>query len=219
MNGQPDWSDLDRKLVAILRGLPPGDAEAVVTGLIRAGFRAIEVPLNSPEPFKSIEIALALAEELAPGECLIGAGTVLNPDDAERVAGIGGGLVVSPNTDREVILAARAAGLVAMPGVFTPTEALQAVAAGASVLKFFPAYLLGPGGIRAIAAVLPPDTPFCAVGGVDMADIGGYYAVAGVGLGSSLYKPGDAPSDVADRARKAVAAFDAARRKAQGVPA
>jgi 2-dehydro-3-deoxyphosphogalactonate aldolase len=122
------------------------ETEAIVDGLIEAGFTAIEIPLNSPDPFRSIEIAV----KRAPKEVLIGAGTVLSVEDVDRLNSVGGRLMVSPNVDREVIEQRRSHGMVTMPGVFTPTEALAACAAGASALKFFPASVLGPAGINAI---------------------------------------------------------------------
>lgn len=215
IDAKPNWLDLDRKLVAILRGIRPEETAETVQGLLGAGFRAIEVPLNSPDPFRSIEIAVGVARKLATTPVLIGAGTVLTTADAARVAETGAGVVVAPNTDVDVIRAARAAGLVAMPGCFTATEALAALAAGASALKFFPASLLGPAGIKAIRAVLPEGAPLCAVGGVSEADFDEFLqaGVEGFGLGSSLYKPGDRPADVIARGRQAVVAYDLAVEK------
>lgn len=201
-----EWPRLSRELVAILRGLKPEEAPGVVTALLEAGFEAIEVPLNSPEPFRSIEIARGLA----PDKVLIGAGTVLTVEEVDRLRDAGGNLLVSPNVEPEVIERAAGYGMVTMPGVFTPTEALAALRAGASALKFFPASVLGPSGIKAIRAVLPPDVPVGAVGGVSESDFAAYYAV-GVrtfGLGSSLYKPGASAAEVAQKARAAVAAYD-----------
>lgn len=201
-----EWPRLSRELVAILRGLKPEEAPGVVTALLEAGFEAIEVPLNSPEPFRSIEIARGLA----PDKVLIGAGTVLTVEEVDRLRDAGGNLLVSPNVEPAVIERAAGYGMVTMPGVFTPTEALAALRAGASALKFFPASVLGPSGIKAIRAVLPPDVPVGAVGGVSESDFAAYYAV-GVrtfGLGSSLYKPGASAAEVAQKARGAVAAYD-----------
>ncbi len=200
------WPTLSRNLVAILRGLTPGEADAIGDVLAEAGFEAIEVPLNSPDPLVSIE---RLAKRL-PSPVLVGAGTVLTPAAARAVADAGGRLLVAPNVDAGVIAAAAGRGMVTMPGVFTPTEAFAALAAGASALKFFPASALGAGGIAAVKAVLPKDTVIGAVGGVSDADFVAY-AKAGVtafGLGSSLYKPGFSAADVAARAKAAVAAFD-----------
>lgn len=201
------WPKLKRDLVAILRGLVPDDCEAIVSALIEAGFEAIEIPLNSPNAFRSIEIAALLS----PDDVLIGAGTVLDVASVDRLADVGGELLVSPNVDAAVLARANAQGLVTMPGVFTATEALQAATLGATALKFFPASVLGPSGIKAICAVLPPDLPVGAVGGVSERDFAAY-GEAGIrhfGLGSSLFKPGDDAATVKGRAEKAVAAWDA----------
>lgn len=200
------FPDMRYPLVAILRGLRPEEAEAVVGGLIEAGFTAIEIPLNSPEPFRSIEIAA----RLAPAGCLIGAGTVLTVGDVERLDAAGGKLMVSPNVEPDVIRAAASRGMVTLPGVFTPTEALAAAGAGATGLKFFPASVLGPSGINAIRAVLPKDLLIAAVGGVSEANFADYVAagISAFGLGSSLYKPGMTAEDVADRAKLTIEAYD-----------
>jgi len=205
------WARTNPKLVAILRGIAPDETEPAISALIGAGFRAIEVPLNSPDPLRSIAIAKATADRLAPGDCLIGAGTVLNEDEAQAVLDTGGNLIVSPNVQPSVIRRAVRGGAVALPGVMTPTEAFHALDAGATGLKFFPASLLGPSGIRAIHAVLPPDCPVLAVGGVDERAFADYLAagVTGFGLGSSLYKPGATPEAIAENARRAVAAWQA----------
>ncbi len=209
MNAHPEtsWPKLTRDLVAILRGVGPGEIEAIGDALVEEGFEAIEVPLNSPDPFRSIDKLAARHG----ARCLIGAGTVLTEADCGRVADAGGRLMVSPNVDPAVIGAARARGMVTMPGVFTPTEALQALAAGASGLKFFPAGALGPSGIAAIKAILPADALVAAVGGVSEASFADYarIGVRAFGLGSGLYRPGDAADTVRDRARRAVAAYDA----------
>jgi 2-dehydro-3-deoxyphosphogalactonate aldolase len=200
------WPSLRRPLVAILRGIRPEECRDIVTALLDAGFEAIEIPLNSPEPFRSIETAV----RIAPGGCLIGAGTVLDPDDVDRLHATGARLLVSPNVDPLVLARAAEHGMVTMPGVFTATEALLALSSGASALKFFPATVLGPKGISAIAAVLPADTTIAAVGGVSDADFGDY-AKAGIrtfGLGSSLYRPGMSASEVAERAGATIRAYD-----------
>jgi 2-dehydro-3-deoxyphosphogalactonate aldolase len=197
-----------RPLIAILRGSTPSEAEAVLEALIGAGIGLIEVPLNSPEPLVSIGRMLAAAK----GRARIGAGTVLTPADVAAVEAVGGQMIVSPNRDDAVIAATRAAGLDSYPGVFTATEALGAIAAGAHALKFFPGDILGPKGIRAIAAILPKDFPLLAVGGVDAATMGDYLkaGIDGFGIGTSLYKPGLTAAEVATRARQMVAAYDAA---------
>lgn len=202
-----EFPPLKRGLVAILRGLKPEEAEAVGAAVFDAGIQAIEVPLNSPQPFKSIE---TLVQRL-PGSALLGAGTVLTPAQVDDLASIGGKLLVSPNIDAAVMSRAAHHGLVTMPGVFTPTEAFQAIALGASALKFFPASVLGAKGIAAIRAVLPADARIGAVGGVSEKDFA-EYAKVGVkvfGLGSSLYAPGLSASEVGKRAETAVKEYDA----------
>lgn len=201
------WPNLSRNLVAILRGVRPDEVARIADVLIDAGFEAIEIPLNSPDPFRSIETVV----RMAPDSCLIGAGTVLTPDAATRLANIGGRLLVSPNIDAEVMDTARRHGLITMPGVFTATEALLALRLGASALKFFPANALGPAGIKGVGAILPPGTVIGAVGGVADDDFAAYRA-AGVqcfGLGSSLYRAGLTPPEVATRAHAAIASYDA----------
>ncbi|MGQ0685731.1 2-dehydro-3-deoxy-6-phosphogalactonate aldolase [Bradyrhizobium sp.] len=202
------WPKVKRSLVAILRGIRPDEAEAIVEALIDSGFELIEVPLNSPEPFASIE---RLCKRFG-NECFIGAGTVLDAADCARVADLGGRLMVSPNVDADVLAMARSRGMVAMPGVFSPTEAFLALRCGASALKFFPASVLGPSGIAAQLAVLPGDTVVGAVGGVSDKNLSDYRAVGvrAFGLGSSLYRPGMTPAEVRKTARASVLAYDAA---------
>jgi 2-dehydro-3-deoxyphosphogalactonate aldolase len=199
---------MKRPLIAILRGVRPGEAEGIVNVLIEAGLTAIEIPLNSPDPFRSIEIAA----RVAPDNVLIGAGTVLTTEAVERLHDLGGRLLVSPNVDPEIIVRARERGMVTMPGVFTPTEALLAAKAGASGLKFFPANVLGTSGISAIRAVLPQELTIAAVGGISHKNFVDYVA-AGIsvfGLGTSLYKPGMTVAEVAECARKTIHAYDTA---------
>lgn len=200
------FPQLKRGLVAILRGLRPNEAVAVAEAIYRAGIEAIEVPLNSPEPFLSIaSIAKAL-----PAEALVGAGTVLTAEDVDALKRADGRLLVSPNIDADVMRRAAHHDMVTMPGVLTPSEAFQAIQLGASALKFFPASVLGPGGIAAMRAVVPAGTLVGAVGGVSEKDFAGY-KTAGVsifGLGSSLFKPGMTVADVAARAEAAVAVWD-----------
>ena len=152
---------MSRNIIAILRGITPAEAEVHARAVIDAGITIIEVPLNSPQPFDSIARLLARFA----GQALIGAGTVLSVAEVERLAGMGAGLVVSPNCDPAVIAATRAAGMQSWPGVMTPTECFSALAAGATGLKLFPASLIGPAGLAAMKAVLPKDTPLYAVGG------------------------------------------------------
>ena len=195
-------------LVAILRGLKPEETPATIEALLEAGLRAIEIPLNSPEPFKSIEIAA----KMAPSDALIGAGTVLTVADVDRLDQAGGRLFVSPNVDQPVLAHAVAKGMVTLPGVFTPTEALLAARTGATGLKFFPASALGVAGINAIRAVLPPDLMIAAVGGVSDENFADYAkgGIKAFGLGSSLYKPGMSPAEVGQRAKATIAAYERA---------
>lgn len=202
------WPDVKRPLVAILRGVRPDEVEGIVETLIDTGFEMIEVPLNSPDPFESIaRICRRFGEDT-----LIGAGTVLTTDDCARVADVGGRLMVSPNVDVEVLAMAAHCGMVTMPGVFSPTEALLALRAGASALKFFPASVLGPSGIAAIRAVLPGDAVIGAVGGVSDRNFSDYVAagIQAFGLGSSLYKPGMSAAEVKATAQTSIAAYDRA---------
>jgi 2-dehydro-3-deoxyphosphogalactonate aldolase len=200
------WPQLGRSIVAILRGVRPDEASAIGRAVFEAGIEAIEVPLNSPDPFRSIE---TIAADL-PAGALVGAGTVLDPADVDRLAAAGGRLLVAPNVDVAVLTRASEHSLVTMPGVFTPTEAFTAIRAGASALKFFPASVLGPKGIAAIGAVLPKDVVVGVVGGVSETDFADYarIGVRTFGLGSSLYKPGMSAADVAARASAAVVAWD-----------
>ncbi|MGC9370842.1 MAG: 2-dehydro-3-deoxy-6-phosphogalactonate aldolase [Paracoccaceae bacterium] len=198
---------MTRPLIAILRGIAPEEAEPVTAALVEAGVTTIEVPLNSPRPFDSIQ-RMARMDSGA----LIGAGTVLDTADVARVADAGGRIVVAPNTDVEVIAAARARGMDSYPGVFTPTECFTALKAGATGLKVFPAFLMGPAGLKALRAVLPPEAQVYAVGGVGPDDFAGWLAAgaAGFGIGTALYRPGMAAEQVADAARQVVSAYDAA---------
>jgi 2-dehydro-3-deoxyphosphogalactonate aldolase len=197
-----------RPLIAILRGIRPDEAEAALEALIAAGIGLIEVPLNSPEPLQSIRLMAAKAG----GRARVGAGTVLTAAEVGTVKAAGGQIIVSPNRDDAVIRATKTAGLDSYPGVFTATEALGALAAGADALKFFPADILGPNGIKAIGAILPKGTPLLAVGGVDQANMADYLkaGIAGFGIGSSLYKPGMAAAEIGRRAEAMVAAYDRA---------
>lgn len=194
-----------RPLIAILRGLKPEEAVDIGEALVSAGITILEVPLNSPEPLVSIaRLVEALGER-----AVVGAGTVLIPDEVERVAGAGGALIVSPNTNEAVIAASRRTGLVSLPGFMTPTEAFAALAAGADGLKLFPGEMMTPEIVRAMAAVLPRNTRLILVGGVT-AETPHRYAgtpLSGYGAGSSLYRPGDTAADVADKARRFVAAL------------
>lgn len=196
-------------LVAILRGIKPEHAAAIGDRLIETGFTMIEVPLNSPDPLRTIEI---LAHRLG-SRALVGAGTVLNAHQVDEVKAAGGTLVVSPNCDDAVIARTKQAGLVSIPGVATPTEAFVALSAGADALKAFPAETLPPAAIKAWLAVLPAGTEILPVGGIGKDNMGGYWKAGarGFGLGSSLYKPGDPPDAVHASALRLIAALTAVR--------
>jgi 2-dehydro-3-deoxyphosphogalactonate aldolase len=196
-------------LIAILRGLKPDEAVAVGEALVLAGVEVLEVPLNSPDPFASIA---SLAKALA-GRAVVGAGTVLKPDDVDRLAEAGGTLVVSPNCSPDVIRRTKALGLVSAPGVMTPSEAFLALDAGADVLKLFPGELVGPAGAKAMAAVLPKGVRLVMVGGVTADGLGAYKGgpVSGFGIGSALFTPGLSAAEVGGRAAKFVAAWKASQ--------
>jgi 2-dehydro-3-deoxyphosphogalactonate aldolase len=195
-----------RHLIAILRGITTPEIIGVCEALSSNGITMIEVPLNSPDAIKSI----GLAARNFDGGTMIGAGTVLTPAEADAVADAGGSFVVSPDTNPAVIERTRARSMASYPGVFSPSDAFVAIRAGATGLKFFPAEVLGPKGIKAMRAVLPPQLPLYAVGGANPDNFGEYIAAgcAGFGLGTYIYKPGMTPDDVAARAKAAVAAYD-----------
>lgn len=197
-------------LIAILRGLQPSEAGAIGEVLYAAGLRIIEVPLNSPQPLESI----AILRQQLPADCLIGAGTVLSAAQVAEVKAAGGQLIVMPHSDPAVLHAAKAQGMYLAPGVVTPTEAFAALAAGADVLKLFPAEALTPGVVKALLAVLPKGTRLVPVGGITPDNMAVFIeaGVAGFGLGSGLYKPGMSPDQVAERAQAYVAAWRAAQR-------
>jgi 2-dehydro-3-deoxyphosphogalactonate aldolase len=192
-------------VVAILRGVTPGEVVAVGAALVGAGIRMIEVPLNSPDPFASIA---ALQGEFGD-RALIGAGTVLDAASVDRLAATGAGLLVAPNTDPAVIARGVERGLEVMPGFVTPSEAFAALAAGARKLKLFPALAQGPAYLKAIREVLPGDAGVWAVGGVDAGNIAGWLAAGaqGVALGGALYRPGMSAEDIAGRAKDMIAAL------------
>jgi 2-dehydro-3-deoxyphosphogalactonate aldolase len=192
-------------LVAILRGLRPAEAEAVGGALVEAGFRILEVPLNSPEPFASIRL---LADRFGSGT-LVGAGTVIDPADVARLGDAGGWLVVMPHNDPVVIAAAKAAGMACLPGVATPSEAFAALRAGADALKLFPAETLGQASVKAWRAVLPPGVLLLPVGGITPDNMAPWVAAgaAGFGLGTALYRPGATAAEVTAAARRFAAAW------------
>lgn len=186
-------------LVAILRGITPAEVVAIGHVLVDEGFAAIEVPMNSPDPLRSIEL---LAEAVGT-HCAVGAGTVTSIDDLIRTESAGARIIVAPNTDAEIIAEAVARGLVPYPGVATPTEAFTAIKAGARNLKLFPSDVLGIAGMKAIQAVLPQGVEMLPVGGVDESNLAAWAAAGagGAGIGSCLYRPGDGSDDVRARAR------------------
>ncbi len=193
-------------LVAIIRGVTPDEVEAIGKAIYDAGIRIIEVPLNSPDPFQSIA---KLADRLGD-RALIGAGTVLEPEQVQQVRDAGGRLIVSPNTDIRVIEASVAAGLVSAAGFYTPSEAFEALRAGAHALKLFPAEAASPGVVKAQRAVLPRDVPLLVVGGVRPDNMRAYLDAGanGFGLGSGLYKAGQSPHEVSAQASAYVAGVE-----------
>lgn len=195
-------------IIAILRGVTPDEATDICGAVIDAGITTIEVPLNSPSPFDSIEKMATTYGDQAT----IGAGTVLSTDDVGRVGQAGGTLIVSPNTDQRVIVATKTAGMQSWPGVMTPTECFMALKSGADGLKIFPGTLIGPDGLKAIRAVLPQGTKVYAVGGAGPENFSDWIKASadGFGIGSALYKPGLTAAEVGKRAQDIVAAYKAA---------
>ncbi|WP_250626046.1 2-dehydro-3-deoxy-6-phosphogalactonate aldolase [Pinirhizobacter soli] len=185
-------------LVAILRGITPAEAADVGDVLVEAGFRILEVPLNSPDPLRSIGIM----RERFGDRALVGAGTVLSPARVDEVAAAGGKIIVMPHADVAVIRAAKAAGLYCLPGVSTTTEAFAALDAGADALKIFPAELIGPHVLKAWRAVLPKDLALLPVGGIEPGNMAPFVkaGASGFGIGGALYAPGRALSDTSNRA-------------------
>jgi len=191
-------------LIAILRGMTPEEAPWVLEVLASAGFRILEVPLNSPRPLESIAYLVQSAPDL-----LIGAGTVLSQSEVEALAATGARLIIAPNFAPAVVAAAKARGLIALPGVATPTEAFAALAAGADGLKMFPGELLPPAAVKAWRAVVPKETLLVPTGGVTPGNVAAYHAAGadGFGIGSALYKPGTSRDELAQRAAAFVAAI------------
>ncbi len=200
------WPDFKRPLIAILRGIRPHQAIDVASILIEEGFEIIEIPLNSPDPFSSIE----KVARFVPDGVLIGAGTVLSVPDVHRLADAGGKLMLAPNVNPLVLQRAAEFDLITVPGVFTATEALLALGSGVSALKIFPASILGPSGIKAISAILPHGTVMVAVGGVSDEDFDAYKSVGinTFGLGSNLYSPGDSLKEIRVKAAGVVKTYD-----------
>ena len=186
-------------LIAIIRGVTPDDAEVIGDTILEGGIRIIEVPLNSPNPLASIE---KLAKKFGD-RALVGAGTVLKLEDVARVGDAGGRIIVSPDTNAEVISAAAAAGLVSSPGYFTPSEAFTAIRAGATALKLFPAEAASPAVLKAQLAVIPRDVPVLAVGGIKPDNMRPWLdaGASGFGLGGGLYQPGQSPEETLAKAK------------------
>jgi 2-dehydro-3-deoxyphosphogalactonate aldolase len=204
------WDEIlrDRPLIAILRGITPDDAAEVAEALCDAGFKCLEVPLNSPSPMESIR----RIRDALGARAMIGAGTVLTAEAVGAAADAGAQIMISPNTDAAVISATRKAGMISLPGFSSPSEAFRAIDVGADGLKLFPAEAAGPQVLRAIKAVLPPDMPVFPVGGIAPEAMRAYRAAgaAGFGIGGALYQPGATASDVATRAQAFVKAWSEA---------
>lgn len=198
-------------LIAILRGIRPNEVAAIGLALYKAGFRVIEVPLNSPQPFESIRI---LRATLA-ADCVVGAGTVLSTPQVAEVKNAGGEIIVMPHSDVKVIGAAKKAAMACAPGVATLTEAFAALAAGADVLKMFPAEQLSPIVVKAWRAVIPSDVALIPVGGITPANMAPFVAAgaSGFGLGSALYKPGLSAMLVGQNADEFIAAWRSTQRQ------
>lgn len=195
-------------LVAILRGLTLAEVQPLGRVLFDAGFRMVEVPLNRPAALACI----AALKAMAPADALVGGGTMLTPADVDTVHAVGGRLMVAPNCDAEVIGRARELGMLAAPGVATPTEAFNALRWGAHALKIFPADMVGPAGLKAFKSVLPAGTPLWPVGGVTPEGITAWVhaGATGFGIGSQLFQPGVSPQVLAVRARAFIAAWASA---------
>lgn len=201
---------MSRNLIAILRGIAPDDAKAIAEVLIETGITTIEIPLNSPRPLESI----ALLAKAFGSVATIGAGTVLRVQDVRDVASAGGRIIVSPSFDAEVVQETKSLKMASWPGVLSPTECFAALKAGADGLKIFPCSVLGPSGVKAIRAVLPPETSVYAVGGAGPANFADWIAagVNGFGIGTALYQPGHSVAQVRQAAVDIVRAYDSASR-------
>jgi len=199
---------MSRNIIAILRGITPPEAVDIAGRLIDAGITRIEVPLNSPDPLQSI----ASMVEAHDDKALFGAGTVLQPEHVADVAAAGGRLIVSPDCHVPVIEATKRLNMLSYPGVMTPSEAFTALRAGADGLKFFPASLIGPAGLKAYRAVLPKELPCYAVGGAGPENFADWRAAGadGFGIGTALYKPGESPDSISQKAEKIVKSYDEA---------
>ncbi len=203
------WQDALKTLplVAILRGIRPSEALEVGERLMAAGFKIVEVPLNSPDPFDSIKLLASALGDRA----IVGAGTVLTVADVETLKAVGGEICISPNSNPAVIARAKALGMISFPAFFTPTEAFSAIEAGADALKLFPAELAGTTGLKAMKAVLPKTMPVFPVGGVNPDNMQDFIeaGAAGFGIGSAVFKPGDTPDIVYKKAKAFVDGWNA----------
>jgi 2-dehydro-3-deoxyphosphogalactonate aldolase len=199
---------MNRNIIAILRGIAPDDAKAIGEVLIETGITTIEIPLNSPRPLESI----ALLAKAFGSAATIGAGTVLRVQDVREIASAGGRIIVSPSFDAEVVQETKSLNMASWPGVLSPTECFAALKAGADGLKIFPCSVLGPSGVKAIRAVLPPETSVYAVGGAGPANFADWIAagVNGFGIGTALYQPGHSVAQVRQAAVDIVRAYDSA---------
>lgn len=199
--------DFQPPVVAILRGLTAADAPAVAGALFDSGFRIVEVPLNRPGALECISII----DRIKPPGALVGGGTVLSPGDVEQIFQHGGRVVIAPNLNPDVIRQAKSRGMLAVPGVATPTEALAALALGADAIKWFPAEALGPAGLRSVKTILPPGSRLWPVGGVNAGNLADWRRAGadGVGIGGRLYEPGLPISELLGRARELLAAWHA----------
>ena len=208
------WQDALKTLplVAILRGLRPDEALGVGEMLVEAGFKIVEVPLNSPEPFDSIKLLVQALGKRA----IVGAGTVLNVAAVETLHAVGGQICISPNANPDVIRRAKSLGMISFPAFFTPTEAFSAIDAGADAIKLFPAELAGTTGLKAMKAVLPKNIPVFPVGGVNPDNMKDFIeaGASGFGIGSAVFKPGDTPEIVYKKAKAFVDGWNALHKNA-----
>ena len=197
---------MTRNLIAILRGIQPEEIEAITQALLNAGIKQIEVPLNSPRPMESIK---RMCKSFA-GQGLFGAGTVRTLEEVKQLAELGADMVISPHCDIDIIKATKSYGMKSLPGMMTPSEAFTALQAGADGLKIFPGEIITPVGFKVMKAVLPPETLSIAVGGVNIDNFDAWRGagIDGFGIGSALYKAGDSPDRVAQKAKAIVAAYD-----------
>ena len=200
---------MSRNIIAILRGIKPEEAVSICEAILEAGITTIEIPLNSPRPLESIGLLVKRFGSVAT----IGAGTVLSAEEVRDVANAGGKIIVSPNFDVDVVRETKSLKLESWPGVLTPSECFAALKAGADGLKIFPCSVIGPAGVKAIRAVLPPETQLYAVGGAGPENFADWFAagVNGFGIGSALYKPGQSAMQLRQISRDIVRAYDAAR--------